>query len=383
MGGPVVKNRPVFCELMYTEIYDFKNLLRAYQEARRYKRYKENITHYSFLLESNLLRLQKELMTENYVPSTYVCFTVYDPKIRKVAAPAFRDRVLQHSLVSRIEPLFDSKFIYDSYACRKNKGTHFGLQRVKKFLQAARCKYGKDTPIYCLRMDVEKYFASISWDILLEIINKTIVCPRTRKLIEKIITKHSCANVHGNPIKPPPDIIREENRQGLPIGNLTSQLFANIYLNELDHFVKEKLRIRWYARYMDDFLVIHPNKDYLKQVREEIRQFLKNHLQLNLHPRKVITQNVKTGIPFVGYLIFYDHIKVRGKTLLRMRRKLKKRRIEVARKKGGKSIEATYSSIRGHLKHANAYALEKNLLEEQHFEKKTSEKQPPVQLTLF
>lgn len=350
---------------MYKDIYDFKNLLLAYQAARKCKRYKFNIVSYGFYLESNLLKLQRELITESYLPSSYVCFTVLDPKMRKVAAPAFRDRVLHHSLVSQIESLFESKFIYDSFACRKNKGTHFGSSRIKKFLQAARSKHGKDTPIYCLRMDIEKYFASISWDVLLSIVNKTILCEKTKKLIEKIVTKHKCFDTYGQYIQAPDDVIKPDKRQGVPIGNLTSQLFANIYLNELDHFAKETLHLKWYARYMDDFLVIHPNKSYLKQIKEEMRVFLEQHLNLRLHPKKVIIQNVKDGIPFVGYLIFYDHILVRGKTLLRMRQKLKLRRIKYDKIGDNHALAATHSSIRGHLKHANAYGLQKNLFEKQ------------------
>jgi retron-type reverse transcriptase len=348
---------------MYEEIYDFNNLLSAYQAARKCKRYKSNIVNYGFFLESNLFKLQRELILETYLPSSYVCFTVSDPKLRKVAAPAFRDRVLQHSLVSRIEPLFESKFIYDSFACRKNKGTHFGLSRIKKFLQAARSIYGKDAQIYCLRMDIQKYFASISWDVLLTLVNKTVPCDKTKRLIEKFITKHKCFNIKGRPIEAPEDVVNPDLRRGVPIGNLTSQLFANIYLNELDHFAKETLHIRWYARYMDDFLVIDSDKEYLKQTKEDFKSFLECHLHLSLHPKKVIIQNVKSGIPFVGYLIFYDHVLVRGKTLLRMRQKLKLRRNENLKNGEEHKLEATYSSIRGHLKRANAYGLEKNLFE--------------------
>ncbi len=346
---------------MYDQICDFNNLLTSYNKARKCKRYKRSIVQFSFFLESNLLKLRDELVSECYLPSTYLCFTVSDPKTRKVAAPAFRDRVLQHSLVATIEPLFDRQFIYDSYACRKQKGTHFGLYRIKKFLQAARSKYGKEAPIYCLRMDIEKYFASISWDVLLKVVNRTITCSRTQKLLEKIITKHQCINLNGSFITPPKDVIDPDRRRGVPIGNLTSQLFANIYLNELDHYVKEKLRVRWYARYMDDFLVIHPDLEYLHNIKKEIKSFLGSRLHLKLHPKKVIIQNVHSGIPFVGYLIFYDHILVRGKTLLQMRQKLKKRRTQYAG--NDKKLEATYSSIRGHLTHANSYWLQKNLFD--------------------
>ena len=359
-----LKNRPAFLlPYMYKNIYEFQNILNAYQKARKCKRYNRNIVDYGFYLESNVLKLKWELESESYSPSSYICFTVYDPKVRKVAAPAFRDRVLQHSLVSQIEPLFEKQFIYDSYACRKGRGTHFGMGRVKKFLQAARSLYGAQTPIYYLSMDIEKYFASVSWEILISIINKTVQCGKTKTLIEKIISTHRCFDVNGNPISSPFDIVHPEERRGLPIGNLTSQLFANVYLNKLDHFVKETLRIRWYARYMDDFLIIHPDKEYLKRIRDLIDAFLNRELKLKLHPKKIIIQNVKQGLPFVGYLIFYDHVLVRGKTLIRMRRRLKKRRGESRDNKNSEKLESAISALRGHLQHANAYGLSKNLLQ--------------------
>jgi len=372
---------------MYNKICNLKNLLKAYQDARKCKRYKTNIVDYGFFLESNLLKLQKELANESYLPSSYVCFTVFDPKVRRVAAPAFRDRVVQHSLVSRIEPLFERKFIYDSYACRKHKGTHFGLRRIKKFLQAARSVYGNHAAIYCLRMDIKKFFSSVSWDVLITLVNKTVACAKTKSLIEKIVTRHRCFDVNGNLIKAPYDIVNPEKRIGLPIGNLTSQLFANVYLNELDHFVKESLHVSWYARYMDDFLIVHPDRKYLKMMRDEIGLFLSDKLKLSFHPKKVIIQNVKDGLPFVGYLIFYDHIKIRGKTLLRMRRRLKKRKNEYLENGEEKALEATFSAIRGHLGKADAYGLAKNLLVKPAKlptkPKAKRKKNKPEQLTLF
>lgn len=371
---------------MYSVISNFNNLLLAYQEARKCKRYKSTSLRFAFFLESNLLRLQKALITETYLPSSYVCFTVSEPKTRKVAAPAFCDRVLQHSLVSQIEPLFDKQFIYDSYACRKGKGTHFGLLRIKKFLASARSVYGKDTPIYYLSMDIQKFFASVSWDILLTIVNRTVTCPKTTRLINKIVTTHRCVDAKGTYVAAPLDVVNPDTRQGIPIGNLTSQLFANVYLNMLDHFVKETLHVRWYARYMDDFLVIHPSLSYLKKVRDDITLFVEYNLHLHPHPKKNIIQNTKNGVPFVGYLIFYDHVKVRGSTLLRMRRKLKKRRLISQKDKKINTLNATISSLRGHLDYANSFHLQKKMFEEtKETVKKTekSEKIKPEQLKLF
>ncbi len=351
-----------FVVFMFTTITDFTTLLASYQKARSCKRYKKNILRFGFFLETNLLRLQRELKTGSYMPSPYVFFTVNDPKFRKVAAPAFRDRTLQHSLVSQLEPLFEKQFIYDSYACRTDKGTHFGLSRIKNFLQAARSIHGREQEIYCLRMDIKKFFASVSWDVLLNLVFAKVTDPQTRHLIEKILTQHTCLDTHRRPVLPAPDVLCPRLRRGLPIGNLTSQLFANIYLNVLDHFVKEQLHIRWYVRYMDDFLIIHPDRQYLEKIKKTIESFLAAKLKLQLNKGKVIIANVKYGVPFVGYRVFYDHVLVRGSTLLRMRRKLNIRRKE--RKRGKitrREFQSSLASFRGHLKFANGHYLSQNL----------------------
>lgn len=357
---------------MFANICDLEQLIRAYQSARRGKRSKPRVCQFDFFLENNLIKLRYLLSSGSYIPSPYAHFTIYDPKTRQVAAPAFNDRVLQHSLVSTIEPSFEKKFIFDSYACRKEKGSHFGARRVKKFLMAARCINGREKEVYVLQCDVEKFFQSISWDVLLALVSKTIQCPQTLKLIEKIVTTHhkttdkadkkaeeEAAQLSLFSSKPAVnDVISIPFRRGLPIGNLTSQLFANIYLNELDHFVKETLRERWYARYMDDFLIISPDRHHLVEIREKIRGFLKEKLALNLHRKKVTINSVKDGVPFVGYRIFYDHMLVRGSTLRRMQKKYR-RRVRLLKKGliSENELSYTQSSIRGHLKHANAHSL--------------------------
>lgn len=356
---------------MYEKICSFENLLKSYGLARKNNRYKMSVTRFDFFLESNLFKLQQELVTGSYTTKPYKHFVVTDPKRRQIAAPDFRDRVVQHALVSEIEPLFDKGFINDAYACRKNKGTHFAQKRVKKFLQAARSVYGKDKELYVLKCDIKKFFPSISWDILLGILKKKITCTRTILLIKKIVTSHE---VYGDPnlkTKNPQlslferdnllnieDVISISERKGLPIGNLTSQLFANVYLNELDQFVKNILRERWYGRYMDDFFVISGDKKHLLEIKEKIREFLREKLKLTLHPRKSFVQNTKDGVCFVGYRIFYDHILIKGSTLLRFQKKLQKRKEEL--KKGridASKLNQTIQSFSGHLKHANAHRL--------------------------
>jgi len=227
-------------DMHYKDIFSFNHLLNSYNRARRDNREKHSVCRFDFFLENNLLKLKYELQFNSYYPFPYTCFIVTDPKKRNIAAPHFRDRVVQHALVSAIEPLFDKSFIKDAYACRSKKGTHYGARRMKKFLTSARCIYGKNTPLYILQCDIKKFFPFVSWDILLTLIKKKIICKKTLSLIETILTKHRVANKTGSINSFPPEIVSTTERKGLPIGNLTSQLFANVYLNPLDHFVKEK-----------------------------------------------------------------------------------------------------------------------------------------------
>lgn len=358
---------------MYTQLCNLENLLYAHTQAQLDNRYKRKICAFTFSLEENLFALRWELSQGLYVPRPYTYFMLHDPKTRSIAAPDFRDRVVQHALVNVIQPLFERQFIYDSYACRMNKGTHFAAKRLKKFLMAARSVHGKHTPLYVLQCDIRKFFQSMSWDILLAMIGKTIVCQKTFLLINTIITTHhSIATLQTSgspqlslfafPTNLPETSISVEHRTGLPIGNLTSQLFANIYLNELDHFVKDRLRVRWYARYMDDFLIIHSDRIYLKELRDQVTSFLKDELRLSLHPKKLTIKNVSTGVPFVGYRIFYDHVLVRSNTLRRIERNYRSKVKQVKRKTlSSQKLAQTKASIIGHFKHANSYGLTKNL----------------------
>lgn len=347
---------------MFNTLYSFEHLLDSYRLARRDNRYKRQVCRFDLFLEHNLFKLQWELETQRYKPYPYTYFIVSDPKTRHVVAPNFRDRVFHHSLVSLIEPLFDKSFITDSYACRKEKGTHYAKNRVKKFLQAARSIYGKETPMYILQCDISKFFASISWDVLEMQVQKKITDPKILTLIRTVISTHNSFARKGKVAVLPEEVISLTLKRGLPIGNLTSQLFANIYMNPLDHFVKDKLKVRFYGRYMDDFLIIHPDKEFLKQVKKEIQQFLTAELHLTLHPRKSTIQNVKNGVSFVGYRIFYDHVLIRGNTLRRFQRKYTRRKRQF---KSGlvsqKYITNIEFSFKGHLQQANTYGL-KNFL---------------------
>ena len=362
-GGFCIKNCQLF---MYTHICSLENVLKAYFLACKGNRYKAAVTRYSFLLESNLIALTHTLVNGTYSPRPYTHFTVTDPKKRQIAAPAFPDRIVQHALVKIIEPLFEKCFITDSYACRKGKGTHFALRRLKKFLHASRTEYGQNCEIYILKCDIRKYFPSIDWDVLLTLLKRKINCLKTYELMKRIVTTHEVYGMTN--LSLPLDLnepVSVAGRRGLPIGNLTSQLFANVYLNELDQFVKHELRERWYCRYMDDFLIISNDKKHLQEIKDKINQFLITKLQLSLHPRKSFVENVKNGVSFVGYRVFWDHVLIRGNTLLRMQKKFRKKMHNL--KKGTitqKKIEETKSSILGYFKHANCFGLTRKMFGE-------------------
>lgn len=350
---------------MFQTICNFTHLLNAYRLARRDNRYKRQVCDFDLSLEENLFKLKWELETNRYQPSPYTYFIVTDPKLRHVAAPKFKDRVFHHALVSVIEPLFEKTFINDAYACRKDKGTHFAMKRLKKFLQAARSLHGKETPLYILQCDISKFFPSMSWDILILLVQKQVADPKVFDIIHKIITTHKVYIENGRLNTLPKEVISLEQRRGLPIGNLTSQLFANVYLNPLDHFVKENLRQRWYGRYMDDFFIIHHDKKHLAAVAKQIQLFLQDNLKLTLHPRKSTINSVKDGVAFVGYRVFYDHVLIRASTLLRFQRRFNKKKEKV--KKGyihQKAVDLMQSSFAGHLDYADSRRLKACLFDQ-------------------
>ena len=242
---------------LFDKVTDFSNLLFSARQAQCGKRFKPEVVHFNFGLEGNLLRLQSELETGQWRPGEYSRFTVFEPKERQIVAAPYRDRVVHHALCNVIEPLFDGGFIEDSYACRERKGTHAALDRAQAGVRE--CKFA-------LKCDIKKFFFSINHEKLTKIIEGKIACGRTLDLIRKIIASDSVI--------------------GVPIGNLTSQLFANIYLNELDRFIKQDLLIRHYVRYMDDFIIFGNSKSDLARVKIALVAFLHERLSLGMNERK-------------------------------------------------------------------------------------------------
>ncbi len=281
---------------LYPQINTFANLLNAYYKARRGKRDKQQVFRFEFNFEDELLQLQEELRAQTYTPGAYHSFRLDDRKKRLVSAAPFRDRVVHHALCNIIEPIFERKFIFDSYANRKKKGTHRALDRAQDFSQ----KYK-----YALQGDIAQCFPSIDHAILFKILARPIADEQVLWLIEKILA--SGAEIHRDQYImqyfPDDDLFAVNRPRGLPIGNLTSQFWANVYLNELDQFVKRELKVKAYVRYVDDFVLFSNEKRVLWEWRAAIEKFLQT-LRLVTHPRKTVVYPVHNGIPFLGWRVY-------------------------------------------------------------------------------
>lgn len=312
---------------LYFQVLDFQNLLKSYYQARRCKSKKKYIIVFEWNLEKNLFDIQDKLKNCNYQFGQYQSFYVSDPKERLIFAAPFQDRIVHHALCNVIEPIFDRGFIFDSYACRRNKGTHKAVFRLKKFMRS----FGNDK-FYVFKADIKKYFPSINRNVLFQLIKKKISDQDTLRLIRAIINSLDGEN-------------------GIPIGNLTSQLFANIYLNELDQFIKHHLKVKHYCRYVDDFVLLHRDRSQLKRWRAEIKEFLKNRLKLELHYKKQEIFPSKIGIDFLGYHIFINHILIRQSTVRRF----------LCRLKSGQMPYQSICSYIGHFKFADSFGLMKKV----------------------
>jgi len=231
-------------EDIYLKICDLENIYLAYLKARKCKRYKDEILKYAKNIEKRLLEIYYELKNKSYKHGEYYEFLVSDSKKRIIRAAPFKDRIVHHSLCNIIEPIFDKLFIFDSYACRKGKGLHKAIKRFKEFLRTIKLKNGLENydNIYCLKGDIVKYFDSVDKEVLFELIKRRIQDKDALKIIKTILDSYI---------------------KGLPIGNLTSQLFANIYLHELDFYIKNTLKCKYYIRYMDDFIILDADKKKL------------------------------------------------------------------------------------------------------------------------
>jgi retron-type reverse transcriptase len=335
-------------DTLYHKIYAFDNLLRAFKQAEKGKRYNENVVSFRFRLEENLFKLEEELKNETYTPGNYTTFHIYEPKKRMISAAPFRDRVVHHALCNIIEPLFEPTLIHDTYANRKGKGTHAAIRKAQKF--------GRKQD-WVLKCDIKKYFPSIDHQILKNLIAQKIECPQTLALIYRIID-------NSNPQELVQDYFRDDNlftiatrRIGLPMGNLTSQFFANLYLSPLDHFIKEQLQVKGYVRYVDDFIVFGDNNAELQAKLIRINHFLEK-LRLKIHPKKCHTNPAALGVSFCGQQIFNTHRLLRSDNVRRFWKRLKVVFSDFKNRKMGKSeLENRLNAWKGHAMQANTFRL--------------------------
>ena len=333
---------------LYEKITGFESLYLASRRARMGKRGKESCASFEMNLEEELLRLRKELLAGTYRVGQYKEFTIYERKPRKISAAPYRDRVVHHALCNAIEPIFERSFIHDSYACRPGKGTHKAVDRFTEYARRFR---------YVLKTDIRKYFPSIDHEILFAKLERKIKCPDTLRLIGMIIDG-SNRQEEVNTYFPGDDLLTPfQRKRGIPIGNLTSQFFANVYLNDLDHFAKEVLGCRAYIRYVDDITVFDNDKGRLWDICQSLSDYLCRD-RLSLHSDKTFVMPVTEGIDHLGYRIYPTHRRLRRDNVWRFLRKMRQMQGLYAENKVPlHEINASLQSWLGHARHADTQGL--------------------------
>ncbi|MEK7218496.1 MAG: reverse transcriptase/maturase family protein [Patescibacteria group bacterium] len=331
----------------YTNIFDRvvspENLFAAWREFRRGKAQRKDVLEFEWKLEEQLLSLHRALASGTYRHDPYADFTIRDPKQRRIHKATVRDRIVHHAIFSVLNPIFEPAFIAHSYSCRVGKGTHRAVDTLERMLRNTSRNHTR--PCFALKCDIHKFFASVDHGMLLNFFGNRIKDERAMALLQEIV-----GSFHTAPGK------------GIPIGNLTSQLFANVYLHELDWFIKHKLRIKHYIRYTDDFVAVAEDEAVLRDLLPPVRLFLHDCLRLQLHPRKVTVRKYRQGIDFLGYVVLPHHRVLRTRTKRRMFRKMREKAEQCER---GiilrESMEQSLQSYLGVLSHANAFRLSQDL----------------------
>jgi retron-type reverse transcriptase len=314
------------CHNSYNNIISIENLLASWQEFLRGKKSRKDVARFSVRLSDNIMKLHYDLKNKTYTHGLYEGFKINDPKPRDIHKASVRDRLLHHAIYRALYPFFDKKFVHDSYSCRAGKGTHKALYRFESVVQ----KVSKNNTKQCwiLKCDIKKFFANIDRNILKQILTRHISDKDTLWLLERVI-----------------DSFHISSYKGLPLGNLTSQLLVNVYMNEFDQFVKHNLKAKHYIRYADDFVFLSQDKDYLERLLPEVENFLENKLKLEIHPKKVSITTIGSGVDFLGWVHFPKHRVLRMSSKRRMLKKV------------AVGEEETIQSYLGMLKHGSAHKL--------------------------
>lgn len=336
---------------LWAKVVAFDNIERAYRAAAKNKRYRADVLKYTASLEENIINTQNLLVWHQWRPGPMRSFWVNEPKLRFIQAPPFADRVVHHALVDIVEPVFERKMIEDSYACRKGKGVHAACGKTQQYIREAQRKWEK---VYALKADISKYFPSINHDTLFRLFADTIKDKDVLWLERQIIYESGYES------------------RGIPVGALTSQLEANIYLTLFDHWIKDELGIRYYVRYMDDFVILGPSKRRLRDLLHGIGECLALELQLSLNPKTAILP--AAGVDFCGYRIWATHMRPRKRNLKKTRKRFKK----IARLYAGGAVDLSYARARvasflGYMKHCDGYRTTESMLDELVLKRKNHE----------
>lgn len=357
------------------------DLFRAYFDTRKNKRKTANALAFEAGYEEKLFKLYDEIINHKYKIGQSICFMVSKPVKREIFAADFRDRIVHHLIFNYISPIFECNFIKDSYSCRVGKGTSEGIMRLDHFIRSCSENYQKDC--WILKLDIQGYFMAMDRNILYEKIENKLKIMKNANfdinlilyLIHEVIFNDPTKNCHikgkhedWQGLQKSKSLFFSEKGKGFPIGNLTSQLFGNIYLDELDHFVREKLGVKYYGRYVDDMVFVHKNKEFLKVVVSRIRDYLKIELGLTLHPKKIYLQNFKKGVYFLGVFIKPHRIYIGKKTKHNFYEKIREWNKENQKMEGiiekykCEKFVACVNSYLGIMKHYKTYNLRKKLL---------------------
>lgn len=316
----------------YNNIISLENFYEAWTEFVRGKKYKKDVAIFLLNLSHNIFMLHEELKNKTYCHGAYKAFAINDPKPRSIHKATVRDRLIHHAVYRVLYPYFDQKFVYDSYSCRHNKGTHSALDRFTRFFhKVSRNNY---RTCWVLKCDIRKFFASIDHSILLDIVKKHIPDSDINWLIQNIVGSFQSTKAG----------------KGLPLGNLTSQLLVNVYMSEFDHYAKHILKQEYYIRYADDFVIMSHDRNVLTELVPKIHRFLERSLKLSLHPDKVFIKTFASGIDFLGWVHFPDHRVLRTATKKRIFRNVHKN-----------TTEETIQSYVGLLSHGNGLKLKKRI----------------------
>lgn len=288
----------------FEDIFSYAELFKSWREFKKGKRKKDDVSDFSVRLSKNIFDLCQDILSGNYSHGGYKFFRIFEPKARDIHKAMVRDRIVHHAIYRALYPFFDNLFIFDSYSCRIGKGTHRAIRRFEVFIRKESRNYTKT--VWVLKGDIRKCFASVDHKILKDIIRRKITCSKINRVLHAVIDSFDSSNVH----------------KGIPLGNLTSQLFVNVYLNEFDQFVKRNLKIKKYVRYADDFVIFSADKKYLENLIPEIRAFLDLFLKLELHPDKVSIKTINSGVDFLGWVHFIKYRLIRKSTEVRMYQKI-------------------------------------------------------------